>query len=133
MTAKQRRQQALDRVWEHFIVKKRPFSYSKSANICRYRLHGRAKDATRCAAGVLIPDELYSPELEGLSCGDAPVSKVLREAGYTRADIQFLNGLQDCHDHAAGGACALTRQEQQERMIQNLRELATDYRLQVPE
>lgn len=34
---------------------------------CRYRADGTANCKQRCAVGLLIPDEMYDPTLEGMS------------------------------------------------------------------
>lgn len=71
---------------------------------CRYRGEG----GTRCAIGHLIPDELYSEELEGLNVGQTysnpeieNIDDVLRNifGELTELDIHFLSVLQRAHDN----------------------------------
>ncbi len=60
---------------------------------CKYR----GPDGLMCAAGVLIPDDQYTPDMEGLSCSaeDKPIYHVLVQAGH---DPNLCQRLQTCHD-----------------------------------
>lgn len=67
-------------------------------SVCRYR----CLDGKKCPAGALIPDELYSPTMEGAPlqtdysqpfCG---VTKVIHERGH---DITLVRMFQQIHDH----------------------------------
>lgn len=88
-----RQQGIFDRVWQHFVVEKRPFGFNGRA--CMFR----TEDGFCCAVGLLIPDGRYTPDLEGLS----PMSLVHRGIlpGLFDEDIVLLNSLQDAHDGAA--------------------------------
>lgn len=70
---------------------------------CAYRGIGN----TACAIGCLIPDSLYTIELEGRSVGSTDVSKVLAQVIGLEWDtpemweyIRFLRKLQLVHDGA---------------------------------
>lgn len=61
---------------------------------CKYR----TSSGLRCAIGHVIPDEKYSPKLEGRSAYD-----VAHHIGLVIEDMPsgfFLNRLQECHDQA---------------------------------
>lgn len=62
---------------------------------CRYR----GENNTKCAAGCLIPDELYQPEMEGegfSGTGDMCLAqRILHKLGY---DTYFVKELQSIHD-----------------------------------
>lgn len=65
---------------------------------CAYR----GDDGTKCAAGCLIPDDLYSPKLEGWSvCKsstlDNPVPGIISGLGH---DLDLVEALQGAHDTA---------------------------------
>lgn len=69
------------------------------AQCCRYRGPG----GTKCAAGALIPDDKYSPEMEGESLFVPPMEdelglagRVLKELGH---DLDLLSQLQYVHDN----------------------------------
>jgi hypothetical protein len=68
MNKKLSNQEVFDRVWDHFITKKNPQSIDNPEDhSCLYR----GPNGKKCAAGILIPDEKYSPELEDASaCPD---------------------------------------------------------------
>lgn len=74
----------------------------------RQRCMYRGEGGTRCAIGHLIPDELYSEELEGQTVGQicsdpekANIVEVLNKVfgEITELDIHFLNALQFAHDN----------------------------------
>lgn len=96
------KQEVFDRVWNHFVVEGNPLSISRDIEgSCLYR----GPDGTKCAVGLLIPDELYSPDMEGNSvCGliddfaNKSLAKVLDVEN--KDDISFLARLQSAHDLA---------------------------------
>lgn len=79
--------------------------------LCRYRTGGGLK----CAIGHLIPDDRYSPKMEGMA-----VNIALTMAGVQVTGLGFH--LQDCHDGA------LDRLS----MHQNLQHYAIRYGLEFP-
>jgi hypothetical protein len=60
-------------------------------NSCLYR----GPNGLKCAAGHLIPDELYNKKMEGVSCDHIQVSEVLQKCGH---DHKFVKRLQWVHD-----------------------------------
>lgn len=65
--------------------------------ICLYR----GPEGLMCAAGCLIPDELYDPSMEGCNCQEGAVAKALIQAGVDMSDgtiAMMVDSLQDMHD-----------------------------------
>src|SRR4051812_610560 len=61
----------------------------------------RGREGKKCAIGCLIPDELYTPYIEGKRIFTLPmeIRKVLEEgATSTSSRIELLGELQDVHD-----------------------------------
>lgn len=68
--------------------------------ICQYR----GANGSKCALGVLIPNEAYLPEMEGCSEHDAWPAKHIRMyffEEYRDADLELLGDLQLVHDAIA--------------------------------
>lgn len=72
---------------------------------CRYRAIVEDK-VRKCAAGMLIKDEFYSPDLEKQSVTTLEVIDVLTKSGVCMdtITIRFIRDLQTCHDRAAAAA-----------------------------
>lgn len=95
------RQQIFDAVVEHFIKQGAPavIQHGASEITCCYR----TPDGLKCAIGALIPDELYTPEMEG-----AAALVVLRvyplagkAVGLSKSNEKLFEALQEAHDAAA--------------------------------
>lgn len=63
---------------------------SSDSGDCMYRLDGR-----KCAAGCLIPDDRYSPDMEGTTVLYSDVGDLLAELGH---DMALVDELQTLHD-----------------------------------
>lgn len=61
---------------------------------CAYR----GDNGAMCAIGCLIPDELYSPTLEGHDSSHCDIRTVLAKAGFESIDKSMLSVLQRMHD-----------------------------------
>lgn len=61
---------------------------------CQYR--GAAE--RMCAAGCLIADEFYVPELEGFTVGDHTVRTALLRSGVISTQLDLVEALQNTHD-----------------------------------
>jgi len=68
-------QEIFDTVVNHLRAQGRK-SINESSGVCLYR----GPDGTKCAAGILIPDELYKPEMEGNNFGFL-ISNMTRDRG----------------------------------------------------
>ena len=111
-------QEAFDKVWEHFVVNGGPFSRSDNAGGCAYRGDGGA----RCAMGVLIPDEMYSTDMEGTRASSV-IEKFPALKGLV--DGRFADKLQGCHDDTS-------TPNFRNDIESNLRDLAEIYKLAIP-
>lgn len=83
------RQKAYDTIVAHL---RRQGKIAALGVMCRYR----TKDGLKCAVGVLIPDELYTGRIEGLSA-DHPRVRLLIP-GADAWDEKFLLEAQALHD-----------------------------------
>lgn len=83
------KQQVFDIVAEHLRVQAKQALNEHGA--CCYR----GTDGTKCAAGILIRDEHYSPDIEGLNCRTDEVLALLPAASQ---HISSLGELQVIHD-----------------------------------
>lgn len=95
------KQEIFDKVWQYYIVEKHKRSIERG--VCLYRHPGA--DGRRCAAGLLIADEHYSPEIEGYAARFPGVSAALKKSGVDMddADIRDLVGqMQYAHDVSSG-------------------------------
>ena len=97
------RQTIVEKVHEHFITSENPPAVSNEPNgpaQCLYR----TRDGSKCAVGILIPDELYQPDMENNPASDmlTQFGDLYRHIGIGGAgDLSFLDELQSCHDTAA--------------------------------
>lgn len=59
----------------------------------------RGANGTKCAAGQLIPNDKYKPEMEGLICSnDNNVRAVLLEEGHDLSLCRKLQTIHDCYE-----------------------------------
>ena len=91
------RREVFDKVKKHLLTQMKK-CYSSDVLFCRYR-HGDLK----CAIGALIPDAIYSPNMEGKNVGrllhsSVEVRKALDVDPANLGDVQFLADLQSVHD-----------------------------------
>jgi len=113
-------QQAFNKVWRWFVRDKKPQSIKDGC--CMYR----GPMGARCAAGVCIPDSLYTKELEGsiLTREVArfiPILEALPEG-------RLMPAMQALHDvNGVQRRPAFTA-----RMREGLMAIAKEYRLKVP-
>lgn len=84
-------QECFDKVWDWFVVNRNPQSVKD--NVCQYR----GPNGTKCAAGVLIPDEDYDIGFEGFSVGGGNDSLNQYISNLVQ-DYNFLRKLQGIHD-----------------------------------
>lgn len=122
------RQEVFDKVANHLINQS-----AKSINVSEYALSGngcayRGNNGMKCAVGCLIPDERYSPKMEGKSPSGANdvcrevfnqelFPEILHDESPTApgTDWDFLRGLQTIHDDSSVAMWALKLKEFAER------------------
>ena len=78
-----------------FGLRKQGHASKSGEGHCSYR----GKDGAMCAAGLLIKDKHYSPQIEGDMVEDPLVQSVLLESGVSACHIEFVSHLQTAHDH----------------------------------
>jgi hypothetical protein len=63
------KQEIFDKVWDHFVVKGNPRSYTETepGGVCRFRLDKTAECPVRCAVGLFIPDDVYDVAMDSYS------------------------------------------------------------------
>lgn len=95
--ARKTRQETFDTVVKHFAFMEGPaVSRNEQGEVlhCLYR----GPNGSKCFAGALIPDELYTPDMEGAPANRWPVAPVIEGLGY---DPEFVRSLQGAHDDHA--------------------------------
>jgi len=113
------KQEAFNKVWRWFVRDKKPQSIKDG--YCMYR----GPMGARCAAGVCIPDSLYTEDMEGviLSVPTPVFAKVLRV--FPRGDL--IRNMQSLHDDGEQKGTVFTA-----KMRKGLMYIANEYRLKVP-
>lgn len=126
-------QEAFDKIWDWFVVQRKPMSTNGVS--CRYRGDGGAK----CAVGVLIPDELYSESVEGwmaydimVNCGQTARPAVCELNRWLRKEttitVQFLSDVQRLHDNQVATPLYAFTQSMKDGLVR----LAAQYKLKTP-
>ena len=103
-------QEIFDKVAKHLLDQGEP---SVIGDSCVYR----GTNGRMCAAGVLIPDEVYSVEMEG-KCFHSVAQKLPDSLSYLKENSFFVGELQELHDDTM--ACTWERKL---RAIASKREL----------
>jgi|ERR1043166_3582484 hypothetical protein len=94
-------QETFDKVARHLLTQKERSMCLNNTN-CAYR----GVDGLKCAVGALIPDELYTPDLEGQNCDDPEVAMVLEGLGYRNTYLcRRLQMVHDTIEPARDGHC----------------------------
>jgi hypothetical protein len=99
--------EAYKRIREHFSAPGAELAVGwdeeASEDACFYRYNGDPTSPIRCAAGVLIPDDKYSPSLEGHG-----IRFIAEEVGLelTAEAMEFVVTAQRLHDDTAMNAMA---------------------------
>lgn len=87
------RQEVFDKVTSHLLTQNKPSEDEDKEN-CLYR----SSEGLKCAIGCLIPDELYTPKLEGITVDHLP-ENILNFIGIeSKEDLHFMKSLQVIHD-----------------------------------
>jgi hypothetical protein len=119
------RQQILETVARHLFAQGRA-SIKVDQDQEPYCVY-RGKDGLKCAAGVLIPDEAYSPHMEKKTVDS------FRRHSFRRYfpdvdpdDVGFLRGLQEIHDRLGLRISVVFKEDELRR---RLREYAEEFEL----
>lgn len=87
-------QEMFDKVAAHLLKQNRK-AISADGRSCMYR----APNGDQCAAGCLIPDDKYSPEMEGKTVFSDRVRNAIGEIALNSSGFHLLTDLQGIHDH----------------------------------
>ena len=122
-------QEAFNKNWQHFVVNKQPASYDIKVGACLYR----GPNNTKCGVGLLIEDKDYNSEWEEGPTGQGYGVRYLSGNNLLPAylkdiSLDFLASLQGAHDRAA-----MKRDDFTDDIEVNLRELAAEYLLTIPQ
>lgn len=117
-------QEIFNRVWQHFIIERQPRSVTSDGH-CRYR----GPEGAKCAVGLFIPDDCYSPWMEGLGA-DCILAEARNQKHVLPSELTellsehpaLLRDLQNLHDKGT------SRLEFERALV----ELADSYNLWVP-
>jgi len=91
------RQEMFDTAAKHLLTQ-RTRSVSEDGNYCNYR----GPQGRMCAIGPMIPDEKYSPDMEGWEVGNGVVWNAMGLDSDDRGDLETLaRKLQHIHDALA--------------------------------
>lgn len=133
MPTKDQNQEDFNAVWNHFIVGDGKPSLNPNGIGCAYR----ALDGSKCAVGLLMPDDVYDPSIEGagvygLYNGNVGVRRVNisqeMRRWLSRHDKELLAAMQSAHDSAADLQYGGFRR----RLELRLRSIATEFDLTIP-
>lgn len=91
-------QEAYEKIFRWFSQPNAEFGYSASTSQCFYRDDKDRFSSKRCAIGCLIPDDLYTPELEGYLANG--VATKLYDL-FKNVNSSFLTEAQRTHDMEA--------------------------------
>jgi len=116
-------QEAFDKVWDWFVVQKNPPSVNQETGMCKFR----GPKNTKCAVGVLIPDNLYHKEYEAYVISEIKGTETLKDL-FSLLSLSFLSDLQTAHDVAA----IPTGLKFTSKVTSELTELAATYNLKCP-
>lgn len=129
---KARQQAIFDKVWQYFVVDKKPFNAGRYAGTPRpsYR---SANDA-RSIYGLFIDDAKYTPSLEELLPANLFWEGVLGR-GVTGADAILLDDLQNAYAGSSlshEGKIVVDPSAPKLSLEERLRRIGNDYGLEVP-
>ncbi len=98
-------QEIFNEIWNWAIVKKMPQSISLSKidtfDKNKFKCLYRGENNSKCFIGVLIPDDMYSPTLEGASVYHDIIRDIFTKINISidKNMLNFLSDLQSLHDN----------------------------------
>ena len=96
-------QEGFDKVWDWFVVQKKPAGKEPGTKTC----HLRTENECKCALGVLIPDEEYHEAMERQAVHPDTLKEMCPSLqGYSTMLLEELRG---SHDGAAILSISFTR------------------------
>lgn len=132
--AKMTLQELYDIVWKHFVIEKGLASINPHTRLCCYR----SPDGAKCAIGVVIPDEIYDPQMENRSIrmlieglgSFAAIPSIAKL--FEGIPIDTLGDLQYCHDKAAEYSIHHSDFDFHAEIKERLESFSRTYNLQIP-
>lgn len=118
-------QSIFDTVWNHFIVNETLPGMDVSG-ACAYKA-GEEPNCRKCAVGILIPDELYEPEMEGEPASTLVTSWDSLIPLFSQIPEDFIDDLQHAHDDSIGADLPFHKKFELSLLM-----LASQYELMVP-
>lgn len=133
-TLKYSPQEAFNIVWNAFVVRKEPFSAVENEESCTgFNCLYRGPDGAKCAAGHLIPDDVFKESWEGSGIYYLIGRDLEFDLGFTSAKTeQFISKLQEAHDRAAANHLR-DNEDFHESIEHSLRNFAMTYSLTLPQ
>lgn len=118
-------QEIFDKVADHLIKQGRKSIRENTSRYCMYR----GADGTMCAVGCLIPDELYSADMEDLTADDLIKKFPNTKKIFNPRSTNLLLDLQDVHD-----SCRVITNKQfdMEDLIERLLTIRKDHHMRTP-
>ena len=114
-------QELFDYITRGLLKQGRPSAIGKEGSFaCLYR----GPNGLKCAAGLVLPDEFYRPDMEG-----AGISSIRYFENLTMEKHDLLQDLQGAHDNTARVALD-SLAEWKELLVNRLEQLAKQYGLQ---
>lgn len=113
--------EAFNCVWQYFIVERHPQAIDPTTRRCCYR----TSDGNKCAAGCLIPDELYSPDWETSTINHIRTAVSSLSLLFEGVASNLLAELQHNHD-------SLPPRHFHHDFERKLRDIAKTYHLAIP-
>ena len=117
------KQEAFNRAWQYFIKERHNPSTTHDHWSCLYR----SPTGMKCAVGLLIPNEEYSRDFEGMPLEDV-FDQVPTLCDSPDLSVSYLRDLQQCHDEFASSPSLFHT-----GMENKMRALAIRWNLSLPE
>lgn len=91
-------QPVFNKIWQEFVVEKRPQAMINMR--CIYRSQGNKNSTLRCAIGVCIPDDMYDPKIDTYGAINivAESMPAWYESVFNGINTKDLRELQRLHD-----------------------------------
>jgi len=125
-------QDVINKVYEHYITNNQPPSWNYESKECRYRANLQPS-GPRCAIGIFIPDEQYTPELESIIAYNIHTLPTLTDITERSVVNSFWLVLQfETHDRAAKQRASDSPRPFQEAIAECLKSFADKNSLVYP-
>jgi hypothetical protein len=93
----QSNQEVFDVVAKHLLIQNAK-SMIKNMYLTDLMCAYRGKNGAKCAVGILIPDELYAPDMEGTTIDGPVIRMALKKVVSSEVHYNLIEALQNVHD-----------------------------------